>query len=332
VVLTIFDKNCRLKIVFRNKSESLPIFSLTLAMVLWAASFIALKLAINSYDPFFVIFGRMIVASTCFLLLLGKFGRATYRKGDAKYILFMTLCEPCLYFILEAKAIQNTTVSQAGMITAMLPLMVAIGARIFLNETISRKTLSGFVIAITGVCWLGLGSEPSRNAPDPALGNLLQFIAMGCSTGYVITLKRLSVRYQPLFLTALQAFAGSVFFLPFLLLRPSSLPTHFDIIPVSSILFLGVFITFGAYALYNYGVSRIAANQAAAFVNLIPVFTIILGWAVLGETLTGGQYGACALVFSGVFLSQARVEQIPILLPELAPAQEWTSATRFSND
>jgi len=301
-------------------------------MVLWAVSFIALKLAINSYDPFFVIFGRMIVASICFLFLFGKFGGNTYQKGDAKYILFMTLCEPCLYFILEAKAIQNTTVSQAGMITAILPLMVAIGARIFLNEIISKKTLSGFVIAIIGVGWLSLGSEPSQNAPNPALGNLLQFIAMGCSTGYIITMKRLSARYQPLFLTALQAFTGSLFFLPFLLLRPSSLPTHFDMTPVLCILFLGVFITFGAYGLYNYGVSRIAANQASAFVNLIPVFTIILGWMVLGETLSGGQYIACALVFLGVFLSQERVERTPILLPELLPAQAGTSTARFSKD
>lgn len=318
--------------MFRTKSEWLPAFSLTLAMVLWAVSFIALKLAISSYDPFFVIFARMIVASICFLLLIGKFGRNTYQKGDAKYILFMTLCEPCLYFILEAKAIQNTTVSQAGMITAMLPLMVAIAARIFLNEIVSKKTLSGFVIAIIGVCWLSLDSEPSLNAPNPALGNLLQFMAMGCSTGYVITLKRLSARYQPLFLTALQAFTGSLFFFPLMFLKSSSLPTHFDMIPVLCIIFLGVFVTFGAYGLYNYGVSRIAANQASAFVNLIPVFTIFLGWMVLGEILTGSQYMACALVFLGVFLSQERVERPPILLPELVPVQAGTSAARLSSD
>ncbi|MDY0041112.1 MAG: DMT family transporter [Desulforhabdus sp.] len=311
--------------MFRTKSDWLPVVSLSLAMVLWAVSFIAVKLAVNVYDPFFVVFGRMIVAVLCFLLLIGKLRGNTYRVGDLKYILFMLLCEPCLYFIFEAKAIQNTTASQAGMITAILPLMVAIAARIFLRETISRRTLSGFVLAVLGVCWLSLGSEPSQSSPDPALGNLLQFIAMGCATGYIIALKRLSERYRPLFLTALQALAGSLFFLPFLLLRPSSLPTHFDATPLLSILFLGVFVTFGAYGLYNYGVSRIAANQAAAFVNLIPVFTVMLGWAILGEQLTGSQYIACALVFLGVFLSQEKIERAPILLPELAHAQARAS-------
>ena len=42
-------------------------FALILAMVLWASSFIALKFAFRTYDPLVVIFGRMLIASICFL-------------------------------------------------------------------------------------------------------------------------------------------------------------------------------------------------------------------------------------------------------------------------
>lgn len=311
--------------MIRAKSEWVPILCLITAMVLWAGSFIALKLAIKGYDPFFVIFGRMVVASICFVFLIRRFRGNTYQKGDVKYILFMVLCEPCLYFIFETNAVQNTTASQAGMVAAMLPLLVAVGARIFLREVITKRTFSGFTLAIIGVSLLSMGSEPAEDAPNPQLGNFLEFMAMVFATGYTITLKKLSARYQPLFLTALQAFIGTLFFLPYLLLRPSALPTQFHGVPALSILYLGVFITLGAYGLYNYGVSRIPASQATAFVNLIPVFTLVLGWAILDEKFTGLQYMAAALVFLGVFLSQQKREPEPLVFPtELATVHATT--------
>ena len=52
----------------KNRRHWLPVISLLTATVLWASSFIALKLAFRSYDPMFVIFARMAVASVCFLI------------------------------------------------------------------------------------------------------------------------------------------------------------------------------------------------------------------------------------------------------------------------
>ena len=71
-----------------------------------------------------------------------------------------------------------------------------------------------------------------------------------------------------------------------------------------AVLYLGTVVSVGAYGLYNFGISRLPASQAAAFVNLIPVFSILLGYLILGERLTPWQLCACALVFFGVLLSQ----------------------------
>ena len=76
-------------------------------MILWASSFVALKLAFRGYDPMVVIFGRMLVASCCFLPLLPRFrARNRFRRQDWKPLLFMAICEPCLYFIFEARALE----------------------------------------------------------------------------------------------------------------------------------------------------------------------------------------------------------------------------------
>lgn len=286
------------------RSNWLPVIALIAAMILWASSFIALKLAFRAYHPMVVIFGRLVVASICFMLFIRQFRTTRYHKGDWKPILFMALCEPCLYFLFEAKALEQTTASQAGMISALLPLMVAVAARIFLKETISIRTLSGFLLAIGGAVWMSVSGESSEYAPHPALGNFLEFIAMTCAVGYIITLKQLTERYSPFLMTAFQAVVGSLFYFPILFLPSTILPVQFDFAGTMAVIYLGAFISFGAYGLYNLGLSRVPASQASAFINLIPIFTVIFGWLILNEKFTLHQYYAALLILAGIFFTQ----------------------------
>ncbi len=290
-------------LVTEKTRRLLPVISLLLAMLLWASSFVALKLAFRGYHPMQVIFGRMFIASLCFIAFVPSFRKLNWRRRDFKYLLIMAVCEPCLYFVFEAKAMELTSASQAGMITAMLPLLVAVLAWALLKEQISRQTLTGFILAIIGAGWLGLASDTSTSAPSPLLGNFCEFLAMVCAAGYTVSLKHLTSNYPPLFLTAFQAFVGSLFFFPFLLLPDVGFPLIWDTGPLLAVVYLGTFITFGAYGCYNYSVSRIPASQAAGYVNLIPVFGVLLGMLVLGETLNTSQWMACCLVFSGVAVS-----------------------------
>ncbi|MCG6892222.1 MAG: DMT family transporter [Desulfobacteraceae bacterium] len=285
-------------------SQWLPRACLLLAMLLWASSFVALKIAFRSYDPMVVMFGRMAVASVCLFVAVPRLRGLPYRRSDVPYFAFMVLCEPCLYFLFEAKALENTSASQAGMITAILPLMVAVGARIFLKERITQRTVMGFLLAIAGVCWLTAGARVSSEAPHPILGNIYEFLAMVCATGAMVTLKHVTYRYPPLLVTALQAWVGCLFFFPFLALPSTELPTALDPTATAAVLYLGAFITLGAYGLFNFGASRIPVSQASAFVNLIPVFSVLLGWLILGERFTSVQYMAAALVFTGIAVSQ----------------------------
>jgi drug/metabolite transporter (DMT)-like permease len=289
------------------------VLGLLLAMALWGSSFVALKIAFRVYDPMVVIFGRMAVASIGFLML----GRwivisVKFRWSDLKYMLFMAFCEPCLYFLFEAQAIEHTSASQAGMITAMFPILVALAAGWLLKENVKSNTWLGCVMAAVGVCWLTLESVPSEAAPNPVLGNFLEFVAMVCATGYTITLKRLTRRYSPFFLTAMQAFVGSVFYLPLVFLPSTRLPLQFELASGMAIIYLGAVITLGAYGLYNFGVKHIPAHQATAYVNLIPVFSVFLGWVVLDESLTGAQYLAALVVMAGVYVGQRGRDRVGV--------------------
>lgn len=289
-----------------REGSTLPILALIVASIIWSSSFVALKVAFQYYSPMFIIFGRMAVAALCFLGVWRKLCTVHYRKGDWKPLLFMGFCEPCLYYLFEATALQYTDASQAGLIVAILPLMVAIGARIFLKEHPSRRTWFGFVLTIAGACWLSLSAQATKASPNPIFGNSMEFMAMICASGYMITLKRMSSHYSPLFLTAVQAFCGTIFYLPIIFLPGTTLPTAFAPIAVGAIIYLGIGSTVVTYGLYNFGASRIPASQASAFTNLIPVLSLFMGVILLDEQLVPTQYVASAVVLAGVWISQDR--------------------------
>lgn len=281
--------------------------ALLLAMLLWASSFIALKFAFEQTSPEWVIFGRMLVAALCFLPFIGRLAPKEINKTDRYWFLLLGLAEPGLYFIFESLALANTSASQAGMITSLLPMLVAIGAAIWLNERVTKLTMVGFALAIGGAALLSISSESTDSAPNPIFGNLMELMAMVCAAAYTLLLKKLSGRYNTWFITAFQAFFGTLFFLPLALM--STTTPNLSIEGVGAILYLGIFITLGAYGLYNWGVQKIPATQASAFTNLIPVFTVILAFIILGERFTSGQVIASLMVIGGLALSQIPTRQ-----------------------
>jgi drug/metabolite transporter (DMT)-like permease len=295
-----------------KSSRTGTIIALTGAMILWASSFIALKYAFLSYDAMVVIFARMAIA----LLFLLLFFRSVLRdvsiaKEDLKYLSLMALFEPCLYFIFEAEALTYTTASQAGMITALLPVMVAVGAWFWIGEKITPRLIIGGLMAFIGAVWLSLGGEASSYAPNPLYGNFMEFLAMVMAVGYTLTLKHLSKRFKPLFLTAFQALVGSLFFATFLLLESVSLPTAFPLMPSLAVLYLGIAVSFGAYGLYNYGVSHMPASEASLYINLIPVFAVLLGYLLLDEILSWDILLGGGVILTGVWIAQSTVVADP---------------------
>ena len=288
----------------RPDAAMIPSIALCTAMILWGSSYIAMKVAVTAYHPMVVMAGRLFLGSCTFALGWRYLRNIRIRRQDWKPLLLMALCEPCIYFLLEGYAMRYTTASQAGMIVSSLPIFVALGAFFFLGERLSARVWTGFFIAMGGVIWLSLGSVATETAPNPLLGNTLEALAMASASVYVIIAKRLSAHYPPVFITAAQCFAGTIFFVPLLFMPFTELPTHVDIPAIISTAYLGTIITIGAYGLYNYGVSKLPAGQASAWGNLIPVAALIMGHVFLNESLTTSQYAASGLVLVGVYLSQ----------------------------
>ncbi|WP_435236355.1 DMT family transporter [Psychromonas sp. PT13] len=275
---------------------------LIIATFLWGSSFVALKYTVNIYDPIFVVFSRMLITLMTSLLLWRWVKRFEYRAGDWKYLLTMSLAEPCLYYLFEGYALQNTSASQAGVLVSSLPLIVAVLAFYLLKENLSKAIIVGFGLCITGGLLLTYVSPNSTDATNPVLGNFLEFLAMICAAFYSVSLKRLTVRYSPLSLIALQGLSGTLFFAPFLFFTGLPEVHHSD--ALWGILYLGTFVTLGGYGCYNYALSKVSVLTAAAYSNLIPVFSLLLSAILLGEILNVNQWISIFIIFAGVIVSQ----------------------------
>jgi len=277
------------------------------AVVLWGGSFVAMRVTVTAIGPMAVMWCRMMIA----LVLILPFWKSlvpasAYRSGDWKLLVPMVLFQPCLYFLLESNALQFTTSSQAGVISASVPILVTLGAALFLYEAMSLMTMAGIALSITGVVMLTLAAGPQGSGQNPLLGNMLELLAMICAAGNMLIIKRLSDRYNPWGLTAMQIVAGAIFFIPgaFFLHRIPLEKVSLSL--VLCLVFLGGFVTFGAFGLYNWGISQIKVAKASSFINLIPVVAVFLGWAILGESLSLLQGLAACAVIAGVILTQKK--------------------------
>ncbi|XQF93873.1 DMT family transporter [Pseudoalteromonas espejiana] len=297
---------------------------LIIATFLWGSSFIALKYAIAVYDPALVIFLRMLTTLVLSLCLWRYVIRFEYLKGDWKYLLGMSLAEPCLYFLFEGHAMEYTSASQAGVIVSCLPIIVALLAFFMLKEYISKAIVVGFTLCIGGSILLTLLSPNTDQAPNPLLGNFLELMAMVCAAFYTISIKHLANRYSPLTLIALQGISGSLFFAPFLFFIDLPSENQHDLTALMSILYLGSCVTLGGYGMYNYAIGKVSVLTAAAYSNLIPIFTLILSAIILGEVLDVWQWVSIFVVFAGVMISQ-RHQELVVDIP-LNDAESISSA------
>lgn len=276
------------------------------SVLFWGSSFAVTKDTYAEVSPMAVMSLRMLIASLAFLPFWWRLPRPQYRRGDAKLLALSMAFIPCAYFLLESLAMLYTTSSQAGVISATVPLIVALGAWLLFRERLTWQQGVGVAVSITMVVVLAMTGASQASAPMPWLGNLMELGAMVAAAGSMLTIKQLSSRYHPWFLTGLQAASGAVFF-TVLAATTGGWPDLGGLsVPVMlELAYLGVFPGLLAFGLYNSALKMMPATSAALAINMVPVVAVLTGWLLLGESLTIIQLLACALIIAAVVFAEA---------------------------
>lgn len=279
------------------------IFGLLLASALWGASYALVKQRLGTIDGSALLAGRTAVAALCLapFILLGTRPKV---RGDRLKLALMTLCEPCLYFGLETAALHNVDAFRASVVAALLPLAAALGARLFFGVRIGGRLGFCLGLGLAGAVGLAALGRVDAASPAPGLGLLLEAGAVVAAAGYMLLYQRLSRPYPALFLTALQAMGGLVFFSLWAFAAGTRFPLRDPDFWVAS-LGLGVGVTVLAAWLYNRALRALPPALTGLCLYSIPVFALFAESAWTGALPSRPEIVSAGALFVAVWAGQS---------------------------
>lgn len=280
------------------------------ACVIWGVSFVATKVALESFPPYLLLALRFAAASAFLLPTFVLFKREKLHGRDAGLFCLLGIMEPGLYFLCETKGLMDTSASVASLIIGCIPVFVMMLGAAFLKEPLRLKTGIGVALTLLGIAFLvHKDLDGSSIAASPLKGNLLIMGAALCASVYTIVSRSLSARYRPMTLTTIQAAFATAFFTVFALAEgPAGMGNPPTAKAVVSLLFLAFFATLAAFWLYNASLSLLPASQVAVLINLIPLVTVLTARVVLDEALSWAQLAGAVLILLGVRVSTQKGE------------------------
>jgi len=290
-----------------------PYTALVLAMIFWSFSFVWFKIANRSYDPITIVFIRLILAIvflSAFLWVTKRFKRI--RRGDRKYFLLLSLFEPFLYFLGESFGLTYVSSTVGSVIISTIPVFAVIFAFVIYREKLKLLNYLGVIVSFAGVLIFITNSTGSIMMNPKGLA--LMFLAVVSATGYNMVLHRLASDYDPVTIVNIQNIIGAILFLPLFLVfdLKGLLATGIVAESFGAIVLLAVFASCGAFVLFAYSVRHLGIARANIFSNLIPVFTAVFAFFIVGDTITLRNGVGMIIVIAGLFLSQARKKRAAI--------------------
>lgn len=286
----------------KGKSLAAIVFS----MIFWSFSFVWFKIANRDYDPITIVFIRLCIA----VVFLSTFlwisrGFTPVSRGDRKYFFLLALFEPFLYFLGESFGLTHVSSTVGSVIISTIPVFAVLFAWIFYRERLRLINYAGVVISFLGV--IIFITTNSGNLDMSMTGLSLLLLAVIAAVGYNMILHRLAHRYNPIFIVNTQNLIGMILFMPLFLIFDLKKFTGTGIVAESfgSIVLLAIFASSGAFVLFAYSVRHIGISRANVFSNLIPVFTALFAFILMGDKLTMRNIAGMAVVIAGLFLSQA---------------------------
>ena len=278
--------------------------SALITIIVWAATFISIKLLLKDFSPIEIMLYRLVLA---YLVLLAANPRFIKYNNLKEELLFLGagLCGVTLYFIFQNTALSLTAASNVSVLISISPFFTAIFSRFFAKEEqFHSNFFIGFVVSIIGIFLIGFnGNFILKLNP---LGDILAILSAVVWAMYSLIMKRIStLNYNTVQLTRKVFFYGLLLLIPFLKLLDFQLDlSRFSSVPnLLNILFLGIGASALCYVTWNYAVSVLGAVKTSVYIYLIPIITIIISAIVLREKITlVGMLGVLLILF-GLYLS-----------------------------
>ena len=279
---------------------------LLLAATIWGVAFVAQSVGMEYVGPFTFLASRSVIGALVLLpyIMLRDRKRVVSRpdeRSEWKYLIVGGVCCGCLLFIasiLQQIGIMYTTVGKSGFITAMYIVIVPVFS-IFLKKKAGIKIWTGVVLAVTGLYFLCM--TPGNVSLQK--GDVLTFFCAVVFSFHILTVDYFAPRIDGVKLSCIQfATCGLLSGVGVFLFETPTIETILAAwIPI---LYAGALSSGVAYTLQIVGQRGMNPTVASLLMSMESVISVIAGWAILQQGLSGRELLGCVLMFGAIILVQ----------------------------
>ncbi len=273
----------------------------------WGATWISGRVLAQDMGPFSAAVLRFSTASV-FLLGWAWYQQGSFPKLPRKEIpsvALLGLTGVFLYNFFFFTGLKTVPAGRAALIIASVPIIICIISALFLGEKMTLQKIGGVLLSLSGASVVLAGGNPARLfSGGMSHGDLMIIGCVGSWAAYSIIGSRVMKRVNPLMAVTWSCVIGCLaLIIPALTHGLLADITKASLIDWGNILFLGVIATGVAFTWYYSGIRAIGPAKAGIFINLVPVFAIIMGYFLLNEPVSTALIGGGAMVISGVYLT-----------------------------
>ncbi len=281
---------------------------------IWGGSFFFFKIMLAALPPFTVVFGRVGLAAVImnlWLWLRRDYMPASTRTWGA--FLVMGLLNNVIPFTLIVIGETRISVGLASILNATTPMFTVLVAHwLTASEKLTLGKLSGVVIGLAGVAVL-IGPNVLSSIGNEDFAGEIACLSAALSYAFAGIYGRRFKGLNPIKVATGQITGSSLVLLPLVAFidRPWALP-----MPGSDIwcamIGIAVLCTVLGYVLYFRILAVAGATNVLLVTFLVPVSALLLGWLVLGESITPRALGGMAVIGLGLACIDGRIARIAL--------------------
>ncbi|MDB4010129.1 DMT family transporter [Polaribacter sp.] len=285
--------------------RSFALILVSIATLIYGVTFTIAKDVMPLYVKPYAFILLRVSGATAIFWIVGLFVKSQkIAKQDYKKIILASFFGIALNMLCFFKGLSLTSPISASVMMVTSPIMVLIFSSILLKENIiKRKVIGVFVGLIGAVLLIVYGNSGDTTDTDSTLGNFLVFINAASYGLYLVLVKKLISKYNPITFIKWFYLFGLFLVIPFSFsefneISWTSMPADIYL----KVGFVILFTTCITYLFNIYGLSKLKPTTVGVFIYLQPVIATIFALSVGSDSLSLVKIGASVVIFSGVYL------------------------------
>lgn len=281
-------------------SKKFAHFLALIIMIIWGMSYLSIKIVVHEINPTLSAFYRFFIASIIlFIVLKVKYPNEKVLKEDKIKMALGGFFGVALYFFFENYSVFFTSASNVAILISTIPIFTLFSQRIVFKEKITMYKAIGATLSVIGIVIIIASKERISLFSKGTLGDLMALAAALCWVVYNIITSKFKGAYKSITVTTYQAIWGCIFLSPSLLFYPITIPSKGVVL---NLLFLAIFCSCIAYAMYIYCLQELGPTVITTYINLQPIVSLLSAKMLLNENIITYQVLGSGIIILGVFI------------------------------